>query len=143
MSTLTAASSAWVTDRTRKAGGVYLGLAAVVDGLTGLWLLRNAGGDGAIGWLIGLLVGSLGEFGALASGGAVGTLVGLVAPALGIGLAVIAAVAVLAAMDAYRGFRFRRSAAIALVASLNPLAAPLGLLSVLHLRLARATFASD
>lgn len=143
MSTVTVASPGWATDRTRMAGGVYLGLAAVVDGLTGLWLLLNAGGDGAITWLIGLLVGSLGEFGALVSGGALGTLVGVVAPALGVGLAVVATVGVLAARDAYHGFRYRRSAAIGLVASLNPLAAPLGLLSVLHLTLARATFASD
>lgn len=135
-------SPAWVTDRTRKAGAVYLGLAGLIDGATGLLLVTNAGTDASTEWLIGLMVGTLGEFGALVTGGTVDLILGVLAPALGVGLAVVGTVSVLAAADAYRGFRYRRSAAAGIVASLNPLALPLGLLGVVHLALARATFLS-
>lgn len=137
-----ARSPDWVTARTRKAGAVYVGLAAAIDGLSALWLVTNAGTDAATQWLIGLMVGTLGEFGALVSGGTIDAILGLVAPALGVGLAVVGTMGALAALDAYRGFRFRRSAAIGILVGLNPLAMPLALLGVVHLGLARRTFAS-
>jgi hypothetical protein len=104
--------------------------------------VANAGSDGAVTWLVGLFVGTFGEFGALVTGGTIGLLLGIVAPAAGVGLAVLGAVGFLAALDAYRGFRYRRSLASGLVAAFNPLALPLALLGAVHLALARRTFAS-
>lgn len=136
-------TAGWAGRRTRVAGSAHLGLAGVVNAVTGVWLVWIAGSEWATRWLIDLFVGTLGELGGLYRGDLISLLSNWVLLALGVLVLVVAGGQLLSAWRAYGGRSPRHAIGMSLAGSLNPAALPLGLVAAALIAVSRDDFADE
>lgn len=131
---------AWAGDRTRLAGTVYLGLAGLLNALTGVWLFVIAGSSWATEWLIDVFVGTFGELGGLYQGDVLGIVAMWVFPVVGVAVLAIAGLQVRSCWRAYNARGYRGAVGFSLLGSLNPVAFPPGLVAAILFVLSRDRF---